>query len=157
MVAKLINMRIYLLLASATLGQANANAEHFKGRVLDELGEDKIRHNSDTAPIELNVDAASTYDTQSMALMNTACRPEPDGYFGATYGQSLTLEFGFKLETQPLASITEILDAIDDYVVDATLSNSFPQMCGYRRRQLARELGRASGFWFDKFEEVKGK
>lgn len=148
MVARLTNMRLYLL-AAATLGQANGNAEYFKGRVL--------RHSSSTAPIELNVEAESTYDQQFMGLMNSACRPETDGYFGATYGKALTLEYGFKLETQPLASITEILDAVDDYVVDSTLSNAFPQTCGYRRRQLARELGRASGFWFDKFEEVSGK
>jgi hypothetical protein len=153
MAARLTNMLLYLLLAAASLRQANGNAAHFKGRVL----QDKIRHSSDTGPIELDVEATATYNSEFMALMNTACRPETDGYFGSTYGQPLTLEYGFKLETQPLASITEILDAVDDYVVDATLSNSFPQMCGYRRRQLARELGRASGFWFDKFEEVSGK
>jgi hypothetical protein len=154
MVAKLPNMRLYLFLVAATLGQANGKAEHFKGRVLNELG----RHSSSTAPIELNVEAESTYDRSFMSLMKSACRPEPDGYFGSTYGQALTLEYGFKLETQPLASITEVLDAVDDYIVDATLSNAFPQMCGYLRRQLARELGgRASGLWFDKFEEVSGK
>jgi hypothetical protein len=144
MVARLTNMRIYLLLAAATLGQANVLKEH-------------VRHSSNTKPIEINVDPNQTYDKKFMGLMNTACRPETDGYFGATYGPPLTLEYGFKMETQPLASITDILDAVDDYVVDATLSNYFPEMCGYRRRQLARELGRASGFRFDKFEEITGK
>jgi hypothetical protein len=42
-------------------------------------------------PDEINVDPRSTYNEKFMALMNSPCRPESDGYFGATR----VIPFGF--------------------------------------------------------------
>jgi hypothetical protein len=93
--------------------------------------------------------------------MKSPCRPEYDGYFGATYGNPIKIQYGFKLETLPLSSIMDLLDVIEDKTVDSVLSNTFPQMCGFRRRQLGRQLGRqlnhASGFRFMKYQEVGKK
>jgi hypothetical protein len=111
----------------------------------------KIRHNFNTRPLELNVDAKATYNDKFMALMESDCRPETDGFFGATYGEPVKITYGFELEAQPLSSIVELLDIIEDKVVDGILSNSFPQMCGFGRR-LSNHA--ASGFRFFKFQEV---
>ena len=97
----------------------------------------KIRHSINTRPMELNVDVKETYNNKFMALMESACRPEPDGYFGATFGQPLTIHYAFKLETEPLANVLTLLDVVEDKVVDVILQNAFPQVCGFRRRRLA--------------------
>lgn len=85
----------------------------------------KIRHSINTRPMELNVDVKETYNNKFMALMESACRPEPDGYFGATFGQPLTIHYAFKLETEPLANVLTLLDVVEDKVVDVILQNAF--------------------------------
>jgi hypothetical protein len=128
-------------------------------------------------PDEIDVDPRFTYNEKFMALMDSPCRPEQDGFFGATSGDPVRVQFGFQLEIEPLADIMEILDVIEDKVVDSILMNTFPNMCGLQRR---RELstgnknedssikdessssvttrnhvdGHPSGFRFMKFEEA---
>lgn len=122
----------------------------------------EVRHNSNTRPLELNVDAMSTYNDKFMALMKSPCRPEYDGFFGATYGDPISIRYGFRIETLPLSNIMDMLDVIEDKVVDSILSSTFPQMCGVHRRQLeqqperklGRQLSHASGFRFMKYQEV---
>lgn len=109
-----------------------------------------VRYDITTKPEELNVDPKTTYNDKFMALMESPCRPESDGYFGSTYGQAVRVTYGFKLEVLPLSSIVEVLDVVEDKIVDGVLSSSFPQMCGYRRRKLTY----ASGFRFFTFQEV---
>lgn len=111
----------------------------------------KIRHSVNTRPLELNVDARETYNDKFMALMESACRPEPDGYFGATFGDPVKLQYGFQLEAQPLSNIMGLLDIVEDKIVDGILQSAFPQVCGFRRRRLEYA---ASGFRFLKFQEV---
>ena len=111
----------------------------------------KTRHSFNTRPLELNVDAISTYSDKFMNLMESPCRPEPDGFFGATNGEPVKITYGFEVETPPLSSIVEILDIIEDKFVDNILSSSFPQICGFRRRLSAHA---ASGFRFFKFQDV---
>ena len=118
---------------------------------------DKARHSVDVSKQELNVKAIETYNTNFMALMESPCRPEFDGYFGSTSGEPLEVQYGFKLETPPLSSIMDLLDVVEDRIVDSILVHSFPSQCGYRRRlqQQSRELSSAaSGFRFMKFQEV---
>lgn len=132
-------------------------------------------------PEEINVDPRSTYNEKFMALMNSPCRPEPDGFFGATSGAATRIQYGFDLEIEPLSDVMALLDVLEDMVVDAILMNTFPEMCGLRRRErtrrqlesspittrhlveengwdrsrnLAHEKGHPSGFRFMKFEEV---
>ena len=109
----------------------------------------KIRHSINTRPMELNVDVKETYNNKFMALIESVCRPEPDGYFGATFGEPMMIHYGFKLETEPLANVMGLLDIVEDKIVDIILQNAFPQVCGFRRR-LAYA---ASGVRFLKFEQ----
>jgi hypothetical protein len=116
------------------------------------------RHSTGTEPEEHNVDATKTYDANFMQEITSACRPEKDGYFGSTYGEATRFQYGFRIETEPLSSIMDMLDLVEDKIVDAVLSKSFPETCGSTsRRQLASsESIRASGFRFLKIIE-KGK
>ena len=130
-------------------------------------------------PKEIDVEAKATYDEGYMALMRSPCRPEHDGYFGSTSRQPIEIQYGFQMETTPLAHIQGILEVVEDFVVDEVLVNIFPHMCGYRRRDEVteaedldamkqrhndadhhshRRLGRATGFWFESIaEEVECK
>lgn len=127
-------------------------------------------------PEEINVDPRSTYNEKFMALMNSPCRPESDGFFGATSGEATRIQYGFELEIEPLSDIMKLLDVMEDKVVDAILMNTFPEMCGLRRRlevegttttrhlarnsnlqssrTLAHKEGHPSGFHFMSFQEV---
>jgi hypothetical protein len=142
--------QIIKLLFLAALNLSVVQARVFDRRGIMEKDSNNIRHDTLSAPVELNVDAKATYNDKFMALMQSPCRPEYDGYFGATYGVPVELQYGFRLETMPLSSIMDVLDVIEDKLVDDILGSSFPQICGYRRRQ----LGHASGFRFLKFQEV---
>lgn len=110
-------------------------------------------------PEEIDVDPLSTYNGKFMSLMNSPCRPEYDGFFGATSGEPIRVQYGFKVEVQPLSAIMDILDAIEDKIVDSILQSSFPKMCGSRQsgnrsRSLEHSSGHPSGFRFVKFDEV---
>ena len=116
------------------------------------------------APKEINVDAKLSYDSKFMALMKSPCRPEKDGYFGSTYGHyPYSIKYGFQIETVPNARITQVIEAIDDYIADEVLTNIFPGMCGYRRRDRDRDRrflnsgsggGRPGGFYFGTTQEL---
>lgn len=111
-------------------------------------------------PQEINVDPLSTYNEKFMTLMNSPCRPELDGFFGATSGDAIRVEYQFRVEVQPLSAIMDILDAIEDRVVDSILQSSFPEMCGLGRtensdRSSLHTHGHPSGFRFYKFEEAE--
>ena len=114
-------------------------------------------------PKEINVDPRSTYNEKFMALMSSPCRPEYDGFFGATSGEPTRIQYGFQLEVQPFSVIMDILDVIEDRIVDSILMNTFPEMCGLRQTRRAEdeespqepirsmEYGRRSG------EETNGR
>jgi hypothetical protein len=93
-------------------------------------------------PKELNVDPRSTYNEKFMALMNSPCRPEYDGFFGATSGEPIRIQYGFQVEVQPLSAIMDILEAIEDKIVDSILQISFPETCGLQRARKTQELSR---------------
>ena len=91
------------------------------------------------SPKEINVDPRSTYNEKFMALMNSPCRPEYDGFFGATSGDPIRIQYGFQVEVEPLSAIMDILDTIEDKIVDSILQSSFPEMCGLRRTRKTQE------------------
>lgn len=86
-------------------------------------------------PQEINVDPSKTYNSQFMPMMTSSCRPEVDGFFGATFGDYMKIEYGFQIEIQPLSQVMTILDVIENKIVDSILMNSFPVMCGKRSRR----------------------
>jgi hypothetical protein len=93
-----------------------------------------------SGPDERNIQPM--FDTSTMQLMSSPCRPETDGYFGSTSGTPLEIQFGFELETEDDDNIDFLLDEIQEQIVDMVLSSSFPNLCGYRRRQeRERHLG----------------
>lgn len=117
-------------------------------------------------PKEIDVEPGSTYNKKFMALMDSPCRPEFDGYFGATSGEYVRVQYGFRLEIQPLSKVMDLLDFVEDKIVDSVLMNAFPDLCGLNRRRHTEEAsdklirglehvdGHPSGFRFFKFEEV---
>mmetsp|Transcript_29109 Transcript_29109/g.32667 ORF Transcript_29109/g.32667 Transcript_29109/m.32667 type:complete len:351 (+) Transcript_29109:169-1221(+) len=123
-------------------------------------------------PKEINVDPRSTYNEKFMALMSSPCRPEKDGFFGATSGEPTRIQYGFQFEVKPFSVIMDILDVIEDKIVDSILMNTFPKMCGLRRTRRVEESpleifhggkddpsiqiggGHPSGFRFFRFEEI---
>jgi len=84
--------------------------------------------------------------------MQSPCRPEDDGFFGATAGVPVIVTYQFRLEAEPLASVVKLLDTVADKLIDGVLSSEFPAMCGFRRRRLDGHS--ASGFRFFSFQEV---
>lgn len=121
------------------------------------------------SPAEINVDPRTTYNEKFMTLMNSPCRPEYDGFFGATSGDPVRIQYGFNMEIRPLSPVMDILDIIEDKVVDFVLQSSFPEMCGLHRtrrteesdsldnnrnRMLEHIVVHPSGFRFLKFEQV---
>lgn len=105
-------------------------------------------------PEEINVDPLSTYNDKFMTLMKSPCRPELDGFFGATSGEAVRVEYQFRAEVQPLSAIMDILDAIEDKIVDSILQSSFPEMCGLGQNSSLHTNEHPSGFRFFKFEEA---
>jgi hypothetical protein len=134
--------RLSTLLCLWAMALAKVHAETGMEQPQRELA----RQSEGNAPDELNVDVKRSFDEQFMKEMHSSCRPEKDGYFGSTSGEPSRLTFGFRLETKPLSSIVDMLDLVEDRIVDSVLSESFPQLCGFRRRQLSE--ARASGFRF---------
>jgi hypothetical protein len=115
-----------------------------------------IRHeDAQNTPPEYDLRAQGTYNGKFMSLMKSPCRPELSGYFGATSGPPIRVQFGFKIETLPLAPISKVISAIQDKVADEILSSEFPQICGISENR--RRLSHATGFRFIPFEERPGK
>ena len=144
-----VNVNAYRLSGSERRFLRSDQSDHAEGKELQMI----------IAPKEIDVDPLSTYNEKFMALMNSPCRPEYDGFFGATSGDPVHVQYGFKVEVQPLSAIMDILDAIEDKIVDSILQSSFPGMCGLHRtensnRSLVQNNGHPSGFRFLKFEEV---
>ncbi|KAG7356285.1 hypothetical protein IV203_000971 [Nitzschia inconspicua] len=153
--------------------QSNKNdpARHLQKRFFGDREEMLVVQNM---PKEIDVDPRSTYNQKFMPRMNSPCRPEPDGFFGATSGEPTRIQYGFELEIEPLSNVITLLDVIEDKVADAVIMNSFPSVCGLRRRteerpstghlaehpdmqtsrNLAHEEGHPSGFRFTAFKEI---
>ncbi|CAB9517226.1 expressed unknown protein [Seminavis robusta] len=80
------------------------------------------------------------YDMTQLQYMSSPCRPETDGYFGSTSGTPLEIQFGFELETEDEDPVEFLLEEIQEQVVDVVLSTTFPNLCGFRRRERERHL-----------------
>jgi len=113
-----------------------------RSRLLRSMQNEYVEGNEiqvENAPKEIDVDPLSTYNEKFMALMSSPCRPEYDGFFGATSGDPIRIQYGFKVEVEPLSAIMDILDTIEDKIVDSILQSSFPEMCGLHRARKTEE------------------
>lgn len=127
---------------STESNEIRSNSHRARSRLLQTvqkefLGEQDIQEES--APKEIDVDPLSTYNDKFMALMSSPCRPEYDGFFGATSGDPIHIQYGFKVEVEPLSAIMDILDTIEDKIVDSILQSSFPEMCGLHQARKTQE------------------
>lgn len=152
--------------------ESNERSTKSNSRILNE-----ISHNQEEAleilniPKEINVDPRYTYNQNFMALMNSPCRPEKDGFFGATSGDATRVQYGFQMEIHPFSITSEVLNVIEDKIVDSIIMNTFPNICGPSRTRTlpetttieskgelnyrtAQKGGHPSGFRFFEFEEV---
>lgn len=84
---------------------------------------------------ERDVDSLN-YDTTLLQHMSSPCRPEYDGYFGSTSGTPFEIQYGFEMETEDEQNVDYLLEEIHEQIIDVVLSNSFPNLCGFRRREL---------------------
>jgi hypothetical protein len=101
-------------------------------------------------------------ETKYSYLMRSPCRPEKDGYFGATVGAPAIIEYVYEVETSPVAEMERITEFIGEGVMDDVLSAAFPTVCdttnlGGRRLSLAsmRDAGDAKVTGF-RFQPEKG-
>lgn len=160
------SVRTFLLITATIVSATNVDEMGlFGGGQRRFLRSDQSDHSvgkevhSSITPKEINVDPLSTYNDNFMTLMKSPCRPELDGFFGATSGEAIRVDYQFRAEVQPLSAIMDILDAIEDRIVDSILQSSFPEMCGLGRienstRSSLHSDGHPSGFRFFKFEEA---
>jgi hypothetical protein len=101
-------------------------------------------------PLDQVADKKFPRSTDKTFRMSTPCHPEADGYFGGTSGQPVILKYGFLMETAIHGDIHTALQVIDEFVMDSILSNTFPEVCGDKRRlSETNESGRATGFKFE--------
>ena len=85
--------------------------------------------------LERNVAPPSTFDTSETQYMSSPCRPEYDGYFGSTSGTPFEIQYGFEMETEDEQNVDFLLEEIHEQIIDNVLSSSFPNLCGFRRRE----------------------
>jgi hypothetical protein len=119
------------------------------------------RHASGWEDMETTADA-SYPRTEISELMESPCRPETNGYFGATYGFPSKIKYEFELESRQGTDIDEVLMIIDEHVMDVVLSKTFPSICSYDGTGNAAVLEKSNeiaitGFKFTKDELDMGR
>lgn len=84
-------------------------------------------------------------------LMVSPCRPEIDGYFGATAGEPVILEYAFSMDSYENANIDDALEHVREYVMDLIAGAVFPKTCKSRDLQVreVQLVGKVTGFRFD--------
>jgi hypothetical protein len=106
-------------------------------------------------------DVAFQSSGAEFSLMQSSCRPEQNGYFGGTFGIPIQLEYGFEMEAYAVANFDHALEAVREHIIDALVSETFPNVCGLDRRRQMKERskhtsGRVSGFKFEKDLQIYG-
>ena len=90
----------------------------------------KARHGS--TAMGMDVTALAAYPlTEMSALMQSPCRPEENGYFGATYGIPSKIGYEFEVEARPGANLEQAVLVVQEHLMDVTLSITFPTICSY--------------------------
>lgn len=74
---------------------------------------------------------ASYPKTEISLLMQSPCRPEENGYFGATYGIPSKVFYEFDFEARKSVDVNQALMILQEHIVDVVLSVTFPTICSY--------------------------
>eukprot|EP00977_Amphora_coffeiformis_P012560 scaffold3132_cov158-Amphora_coffeaeformis.AAC.5 len=90
----------------------------------------EARHGSKARAMDVTADT-SYPKTEMSALMQSPCRPEENGYFGATYGIPSKLFYEFEIEFRHGTELSQAIMVIEEHLMDVVLSVSFPSICSY--------------------------
>lgn len=111
-------------------GTPNTTNSGVKPPSLDVNAMLKARHGS--TAMGMDVTALAAYPrTELSALMQSPCRPEENGYFGATYGIPSKIGYEFEVEARPGANLEQAVLVVQEHLMDVTLSITFPTICSY--------------------------
>ena len=69
--------------------------------------------------------------TEISELMQSPCRPEENGYFGATSGSPSKITYEFEVEARENANLDQTVTVIQEHLMDVVLSVTFPTICSY--------------------------
>jgi len=119
-------LTVGLILLSAPTAYADlANERHFVPPKVPAVAED------------------ATTGSKTWALLQSPCQPEADGYFGATYGEPMVLQYAVELVWRNNFDNDkdDALDLIRERVMDAVVSDTFPTLCAIpKNRRHNRDL-----------------
>ena len=88
------------------------------------------RHGSTSEDLEMTAQTEYFHNTIS-ELMQSPCRPEENGYFGATYGIPSKIVYEFEMESRPGSKIDHASLVVQEHLMDVVLSVTFPTICSY--------------------------
>ena len=90
----------------------------------------EARHGSTSLGMDMTALTAYPHTEMSL-LMQSPCRPEEDGYFGATYGIPSKILYEFEMEARAGADVDYAADVVQEHLMDVVLSVTFPSICSY--------------------------
>lgn len=90
----------------------------------------KARHGSSARGMDITADT-SYPRTEMSALMQSPCRPEENGYFGATYGIPSKLYYEFEIESRRGTDLSQAILVVEEHLMDVVLAVTFPTICSY--------------------------
>jgi hypothetical protein len=106
------------------------NQYHCNGEAVT-IATELASHRHNIPPLNKNADIVYPVSQES-EFMLSPCKPERNGYFGATYGEPTTLQYGFEIESNNNADISDALDSIRENVMDTMVSVTFPTVCSFQ-------------------------
>ena len=90
----------------------------------------EARHGSTSRGMDMTAQMAYPH-TELSALMQSPCRPEENGYFGATYGIPSKILYEFEMEARRGAEMDHAVAVVQEHLMDVILSVTFPTICSY--------------------------
>ena len=90
----------------------------------------EARHGSTARGMDVTADT-SYPRTELSELMQSPCRPEENGYFGATYGIASKLFYEFEIESRRGTELSQAIMVIEEHLMDVVLAVTFPTICSY--------------------------
>ena len=90
----------------------------------------QARHGS--TALGMDVAADKEYPRSELsALMQSPCRPEENGYFGATSGIPSKITYRYDIEAKPGTDINHASLIVEEHLMDMVLSVTFPSVCSF--------------------------
>jgi len=90
----------------------------------------EARHGKKARAMDVTADALYPKSEMS-ALMQSPCRPEENGCFGATYGIASKLFYEYEIESRHGSDFSQVIMVVEEHLMDVVLSVTFPMICSY--------------------------